>query len=283
MTLLQEVPISTATAVCPRTVFTQMVTDPPDLTVIIVYTGAAVIGYNETIGAVAGSSFRRQVAEVLTAQGGALIQAAGFLCGRVGLICSSRTVRIAVTHFAHWYTHCRARTPPLTRVTVSRVTITSFLITVVPTVVELVTHPVLRNTPAAGTCELIAATALVLTTLFITVVSTVVPVVAYEGVRNTEAVCTLILVDGTVLSGAVEFIRAVSAVLQPIAALRVVVTGPISTRLLSTMWIVAVVLIRVVHTVLYSVTSVFAGDTLALLAGELVWAAGPSTTGSLFI
>lgn len=37
---------------------------------------------------------------------------------------------------------------------------------------------------------------------------------------------------------AVEFIRAVSAVLQPIAALRVVVTGPVSTRLLCTLRIV---------------------------------------------
>lgn len=37
---------------------------------------------------------------------------------------------------------------------------------------------------------------------------------------------------------AVEFIRAISAVLQPIAVLRVVVTGPISTCLLSAIWIV---------------------------------------------
>lgn len=39
---------------------------------------------------------------------------------------------------------------------------TSFLITVVPTVVELVAHPVLRNAATAGTCELVAAAALVL-------------------------------------------------------------------------------------------------------------------------
>jgi len=39
----------------------------------------------------------------------------------------------------------------------------------------------------------------------------------------------------------------------------------------------AVVLIRVVHTVLHAVTSEFAGDALALLASELVWAAGTST------
>lgn len=38
----------------------------------------------------------------------------------------------------------------------------------------------------------------------------------------------------------------------------------------------AVILIRVVHAVLYMVTSVLAGDALALPAGELVWAAGPS-------
>lgn len=39
----------------------------------------------------------------------------------------------------------------------------------------------------------------------------------------------------------------------------------------------AAVLIRIVHTVLYMVTSVFSRDTLALLAGKLVRAAGPST------
>lgn len=38
----------------------------------------------------------------------------------------------------------------------------------------------------------------------------------------------------------------------------------------------AVVLIRIVHTVLHMVTSVLAGDTLALMAGELVWAASPA-------
>lgn len=37
MTLLQEVAISAAAAVCPRTVFTQLVTEPPDLTVVIVW------------------------------------------------------------------------------------------------------------------------------------------------------------------------------------------------------------------------------------------------------
>lgn len=37
MTLLQEVSISTATVVCPRTIFTQLVTDAPDLTVIVVW------------------------------------------------------------------------------------------------------------------------------------------------------------------------------------------------------------------------------------------------------
>lgn len=37
MTLLQEVSISTATVVCARTIFTQLVTDAPDLTVIIVW------------------------------------------------------------------------------------------------------------------------------------------------------------------------------------------------------------------------------------------------------
>lgn len=36
--LLQDVSISTAAVVCPGTVFTQLVTDPPDLTVIIVWT-----------------------------------------------------------------------------------------------------------------------------------------------------------------------------------------------------------------------------------------------------
>lgn len=39
----------------------------------------------------------------------------------------------------------------------------------------------------------------------------------------------------------------------------------------------AAVLIRVVETVLHVVTSVFDGDTLALLACKLVWTAGPST------
>lgn len=38
---------------------------------------------------------------------------------------------------------------------------TSSLITEIPTVVELVTNPALRNTTATGTRELIAATALI--------------------------------------------------------------------------------------------------------------------------
>ena len=37
MTLLQEVSISAATVMCPRTIFTELVTDPPDLTVVIVW------------------------------------------------------------------------------------------------------------------------------------------------------------------------------------------------------------------------------------------------------
>lgn len=38
MAMLQDVSISTAAVVCPRTIFTQLVTDPPDLTVIKVWT-----------------------------------------------------------------------------------------------------------------------------------------------------------------------------------------------------------------------------------------------------
>lgn len=41
----------------------------------LTYTGAAVIGYNETIRTVASTSLRRRVAEVLAAQGGAALQA----------------------------------------------------------------------------------------------------------------------------------------------------------------------------------------------------------------
>lgn len=41
----------------------------------LTYTGAGVIGYNETIRTVARTSLRRRVAEVLTAQGGAALQA----------------------------------------------------------------------------------------------------------------------------------------------------------------------------------------------------------------
>lgn len=41
----------------------------------LTYTGTAVIGYYKTIRAVASTSLRRQVAEELTAQGGALVQA----------------------------------------------------------------------------------------------------------------------------------------------------------------------------------------------------------------
>lgn len=37
--------------------------------------GATVICYHETIGAVTGASLRRRVAEILTAQGGAAVQA----------------------------------------------------------------------------------------------------------------------------------------------------------------------------------------------------------------
>lgn len=37
--------------------------------------GAAVVCYHETIGAVTGASLRRRVAEILTAQGGAAVQA----------------------------------------------------------------------------------------------------------------------------------------------------------------------------------------------------------------
>lgn len=283
MTLLQEVSICTAAVVCPRTVFTQLVTDPPDLAVIIVYTGSTVIGYSKTIRAVARTSLRRWVTEVLATQSGAPIQAAGLLSGGVGLICCSRTVRFGVTHFSHWYTYRRAWASPLTRITVSRVTVTSFLVTVIPTVVEMVTHPVLRNAAATGTRELTATTARVRTVLLIAVVPTVVPVVTHKRIRDTDAICTLKLMHGTVLCGAVKFIRSISAVLQAIAVLRVVVTGPISACLLSATWIVAVFLIRVVHTVLYMITFVCDRDTLVVLAGELVWAAGPSTTSSLFI
>lgn len=45
MTLLQKVSISTATVVCPRTVFTQLVTDSPDLAVIIVWTTEHALGF----------------------------------------------------------------------------------------------------------------------------------------------------------------------------------------------------------------------------------------------
>lgn len=48
---------------------------------------------------------------------------AGLLCCGVGFICSSRTVRCAITHFAHWYTQRWSRASPLTRVTVSGITI----------------------------------------------------------------------------------------------------------------------------------------------------------------
>lgn len=112
---------------------------------------------------------------------------------------------------------------------------------------------------------------------------------------------------------AVEFIRSISTVLQPVAALRVIVTGPVSARLLSAAWIIcskqvyvytnrrvatqytftgdntrvrsltAVVLIRVVHAVPHVVTSVLAGDALALPAGELVWAAGLSTWNDTWV
>lgn len=206
MTLLQEIPISTATMMCPRTILAQLVADPPDLTVIVVYTGTAVIRYDKAIRAVACPTLRRWVADIFTAQGGAPIQAAGLLHCGVGLICTSRTVRFAITHFTHWYTCSRAWASPLTRVTVARVTITSTLIAEIPTVVELVTHPLLRNTTAAGTCELTATAALVHTALLITVIPTVVPVVAHKGMWNTVAIRTLILVDGTVLSCAVGFI-----------------------------------------------------------------------------
>lgn len=37
MALLQEVAVSTAAAVCPGAVFTQLVTDPPDFTVVVVW------------------------------------------------------------------------------------------------------------------------------------------------------------------------------------------------------------------------------------------------------
>lgn len=43
----------------------------------LTYTGAAVIGYNETIRTVASTSLRRRVTEVLAAQGGAALQACG--------------------------------------------------------------------------------------------------------------------------------------------------------------------------------------------------------------
>lgn len=43
-------------------------------------------------------------------------------CG-VGLVGSFWTVWFAITHFVQCYTNCRARTPPLTGVTVSRVAI----------------------------------------------------------------------------------------------------------------------------------------------------------------
>lgn len=137
----------------------------------------------------------------------------GLVCCGAGLIGSLRTVWFAIAHFVHLYTNCRARTSPLTRVTVSRVAIyisihkkrcgyiitislnlfhllinqtvsydliiqsqtrlpfqvsdifyrltTSFFITVVSTVIELITNPALRNTAAAGTGELMATAALV--------------------------------------------------------------------------------------------------------------------------
>lgn len=47
----------------------------------------------------------------------------GLVCCGAGLIGSLRTVWFAIAHFVHLYTNCRARTSPLTRVTVSRVAI----------------------------------------------------------------------------------------------------------------------------------------------------------------
>lgn len=41
----------------------------------LTYTGTTVVGYNEPIGTVANSTLRRRVAQVLTAQGGAALQA----------------------------------------------------------------------------------------------------------------------------------------------------------------------------------------------------------------
>lgn len=41
----------------------------------LTYTGTAVIGYSETIRAVAAPPLRRRVAQVLTTQGRALVQA----------------------------------------------------------------------------------------------------------------------------------------------------------------------------------------------------------------
>lgn len=45
------------------------------MTSALTYTGPAVVCQNETIGAVAGATLGRGVAKILTAQGGAAIQA----------------------------------------------------------------------------------------------------------------------------------------------------------------------------------------------------------------
>lgn len=241
--MLQKVPISAAAVVGPRAILTNLVTDSPNLTVIIVDTGAAVICNNKTIRAVTGATFRRWMANVFTAQSGASFQTAGLASRRVSLVGSFRTVRFAIAHFVHRNAHGRARTSPLSRVTVSRVTVTSFLIAVVSTVVEVVTHPSLRDASATGARKLIALAALILTALFVTVVPTVIPMVTDEGLWDAVAISALKLVRGTVWVSAVSLVGAVPAVLEAVAVLRVIVTGAICTSLFGTRWVVAVVLV----------------------------------------
>lgn len=103
MTLLQDKSVRAAAVVCSNTILTQLVTDSPNLTVIVVWAteqtsnrsgteikikiifnlkpkqaltcaGAAVICHYKTIGTVARASLRRRVTKELTAQGGATIQ-----------------------------------------------------------------------------------------------------------------------------------------------------------------------------------------------------------------
>lgn len=204
--LLQNVAVPTAAAMTPDAILTQLITHSPQTAVIIIHAGAAVVCVDHiSRWTSTGSSIRRRVTVMFTAQRSTAPDTAVASGGDVGLIFSIRTVNCPVTEVVKRDADTRRRTRPFAWITLLLDIIAAFLVRIVLAVILSITQPDLMDAAAAGTGEVSASAGWIGAVLFITSVSAIVIMIADVASRNTLSITALKLTTAAPL-GAVGLI-----------------------------------------------------------------------------